>query len=1822
MIFRKIFKRTVAMMATAALVGGVVPAIAAAPDVTDPWDENAAWPDLQSVSKLQPGQSYFTYKEWTGEINSTDINGDPVRQADVVGVNREEHHYSETLPYDSVEAAVKGARDYDLEQSVYYQLLTGKDKEWELTVYKNPTLAEQAGVTDSFYKADFETTPYTGTGKVEKYETANYGCGWQTVTLPASWQTQGFDFPIYSNINIPWKAYGNATGSDTSLVPQAPTVTNPVGFYRTSFDVDGDWLKNGKKVYISFKGVESAMYLYVNGHEVGYTEDSFDAHDFDITPFLNEDGKDNLLAVRVHRWCDGSWIEDQDFLRLGGIFRDVVLYATPALHIRDYKVVTDLDGSFTDADLNMTLNIANNSNKAATTFGVDVKLFDAEGNNLFGQNPLRGDVLSTPSGEERTISLTRHVEKPRLWSDEDPYLYTLVISLYDKESGKHFESIAQQLGFREVTFTMTQVDENYNKITEKYDQIKLNGKPILFRGTNRHDISPYTGRYISHELYETDLKMMKQSNINAVRTSHYPDDNYFYYLCDKYGLLVMAEANMESHSLEGNINNPENSPSDVMARQLEPAYHDRLRANMHARMNRTCVVMWSLGNESGVTPETKMLQRSIQEVVRPLDSTRPVNYERLHGEGGVDVYCDMYAGIDGVAKRGSAADQMPYFPIEYSHAMGNASGYFKEYWDTFRQYDNVQGGFIWDWVDQSLATPLPEVETVYAVKADQSSNGYVGTITGELKTDTATGDQYLDGYVVIPSAGDAEGNIDAALSGHSSFTFEMVVRPTPGTTVTAYNPLMVKGDTQVQLRQYANRFDMITYLGESGQSGSWFQKEFSMDNRWKDGDFHHLVMVYDGTTHQSTLYLDGTALNVSKAITPSATAEIKSSVYDFAINYCTQKDRVGSNDVSVARVYTKALTEQEIAAQQAAYDNDTAYAIPADSEDVLLWMDFRNATVSEQQDKWIWDYYAEQGDELLAGQYLPYGGDWGDVINSGNFVQNGVVSADRTPQPELQEVKYVHQAIWMTANQKQLEHGQISIYNEKNFTDTSAYTFLWELLEDGKVIDSGEFVADVAPGETGRAFLDMALPKELKPDGEYFLNLRATLTKDTEWAKAGHVVATSQVAIAADVTMVDGVDVSTMPALQKQETESELTLSGENFTLTLDKTTGLIGTYTLGDTTLLTQGPTPNYWRAAADGDKIAADWATANRKMTVDSLSVDMGEGNTICRVSVTLNLPNAKDSKQTMVYTIYGSGEVQVHSTMKATTGMGELLKYGAELTLPREFENITWYGAGPEETFIDRRAGAEIGVYSSTVSDEFYPYLDPQVSGNHTDVRYMTVTNADGVGLMVVGKTPLEASATHFKVTDYDNALHPYEMPQTDYTILNVDQISRGIGQESHGPGQLKQYKLPADTDFDYTYTLMPVTADSDAMAMSKAWREVVVEEEEDTTSGYHTSEVARFSEIEATHGPLSSSMQLYADWRNLDGNTPVDLTGYDPEKLVFRVTFELHSTDESVPANQLFTDGWIKLRSPDLVGKEGDSDPTNHEHNFGWNINSTWGLTYGENVFEIPLADALGGQYNTNNSVIYGSNNRRGLMDWTQVQRMICVVNTNLKKAEYADMTASMKITYAAVVDTTFEENLAALKATVAEPADKGDYTEASYSAYQAALDWANEVIGRKRVTAEAVDTALTLIEAAEDELTTDENAVIKGHLRVTATRADEVEPEYLPEDKATALATALTAAKQVLADDATTQAQVDEAKVALEAIANEKPVEPDPVMSGDVDQNGSVTAADALLALQGATNKIQLEGDALKAANVDGKEGVGANDALLILQFATKKISQF
>lgn len=647
-------------------------------------------------TKLQPVKdrsveqtTKFTHKEWTGEKGYVDAYGETVNAADVYRINVQNASSSTThsVPYQSVEKAIEGAVEYKKEASDYVQYLTGESQtDWDLVVVQNQSKAQ-----DSKYK-DFYTKDYV----------VDEGDDWKTkLQLPASWTHYGFDKPIYCNVQMPWQ---NAFDKKVTC-PNAPVNYNPVGLYRKTFDVKDSMLRENGRVYLSFQGVESCYYVYVNGQEVGYSEDSFSPHSFDVTDYLTEDGKDNLLAVEVHKFCDGTWMEGQDMIYDGGIFRDVYLYSTPLIHIQDYNVVTDLDEEYKDADLNLSLEVSNASDTDLSDYAVDVRLFHPDGS-VF----MNGYTIDIPevnkAGSDGTKSVvsaegSHKVYEPKLWSAEQPNLYTMVLTLYNKSTGAYVESVSQQLGFREIEFVSSEVNSNGQRTTKdsEYKPIKINGMPIRLKGTNRHDTDPVYGKYVPLDTARQDIETMKRFNINAVRTSHYSNDEYLYYLCDKYGLYVMAETNVESHDLMN---------KGTQQKHFKKAVMDRTITAFKRLKDRTSVVMWSTGNEnyygSSKTYADGMFYDLIQ-YFKKQDPTRPIHCESSGDQNGVDMASNMYPAIGTV--EGRTKSNMPYVLCEYDHAMGNAVGNIKEYWEAIRSSENMLGGFIWDWVDQSRLADVP-----------------------------------------------------------------------------------------------------------------------------------------------------------------------------------------------------------------------------------------------------------------------------------------------------------------------------------------------------------------------------------------------------------------------------------------------------------------------------------------------------------------------------------------------------------------------------------------------------------------------------------------------------------------------------------------------------------------------------------------------------------------------------------------------------------------------------------------------------------------------------------------------------------------------------------------------------------------------------------------------------------------------------------------------------------------------------------------------------------------------------------------------------------
>jgi beta-galactosidase len=473
---------------------------------------------------------------------------------------------------------------------------------------------------------------------------------WNTLLVPGLWEMNGYGDPIYVNIGYPWKDQAKVTP------PHVPVENNHVGSYRRYFDIPQNW--DGKQVIAHFGSVTSNMYLWVNGKFVGYSEDSKLEAEFNVTPYLVK-GR-NLIAFQVFRWCDGTYLEDQDFFRLSGVGRDCYLYARNKAHIEDIRITPDLENNYKDGRLSVNTVLSKPAAKQKVTYEL-IK---------------DGQVIASKT-QNGSGSAEIYVENPLKWTAETPHLYTLYTTLYDQK-GNVLEVIPQQVGFR--------------KIEIKNSQLLVNGKAILIKGVNRHEMDPFTGYLVSEERMLQDIQKMKELNINAVRTCHYPDNSTWYSLCDKYGLYVVAEANLESHGMGYGEHTLAKNPD------FAKAHLERNQRNVQRNWNHPSVITWSLGNEAGMGANFD----ACYDWIKSVDLSRPVQYEQAKLGKSTDIYCPMYLDYEGCEKYVTNHPDKPLIQCEYAHAMGNSMGGFKEYWDLIRKYPNYQGGFIWDFVDQSF----------------------------------------------------------------------------------------------------------------------------------------------------------------------------------------------------------------------------------------------------------------------------------------------------------------------------------------------------------------------------------------------------------------------------------------------------------------------------------------------------------------------------------------------------------------------------------------------------------------------------------------------------------------------------------------------------------------------------------------------------------------------------------------------------------------------------------------------------------------------------------------------------------------------------------------------------------------------------------------------------------------------------------------------------------------------------------------------------------------------------------------------------------------
>lgn len=591
---------------------------------------------------------------------------------DIFQLNRMEAHTAFT-PYDTVEEALRGERNV----SRRVRSLNGQ---WKFSFAPNPDSRIQ-----DFYLLDYDCSD------------------WKEIAVPGHWQLQGYDYPQYTNITYPWVEQGDLRP------PFAPTAYNPVGSYVRTFEVPKEWA--GEPVFVSFQGVESAFYVWLNGELVGYSEDTFTPAEFDLTPYLREG--ENKLAVEVYRWCDASWLEDQDFWRMSGIFRDVFLYAKPNLHIYDFRVHADLDDEYRDAALSVDVKLLNYELAANGKLFVEATLYDKDGQPVAGTE-MRGEIDLSGKGEGG-VRLASKVDNPLKWSAEEPNLYKLVLKLSDGE-GKLLETAGSKVGFR--------------KFEIKDGLMKINGQRILFKGVNRHEFSCHTGRFVSAEDMLTDVLLMKTHNINAVRTSHYPNHPLWYDLCDEYGLYVIDETNLETHGLWQYAQKELGETLPGSRPEWTDNVLDRCRSMFERDKNHPSILMWSLGNESfGGDNFIKMY-----DYFKEQDSSRIVHYEGVfhwrESEAASDVESQMYTRPAGVEAYAKSNPQKPFILCEYSHAMGNSCGGLHIYWELFDRYPVLQGGFIWDWIDQAIWTKTEDGTEYMAYGGDFGESPHDGNFCG------------------------------------------------------------------------------------------------------------------------------------------------------------------------------------------------------------------------------------------------------------------------------------------------------------------------------------------------------------------------------------------------------------------------------------------------------------------------------------------------------------------------------------------------------------------------------------------------------------------------------------------------------------------------------------------------------------------------------------------------------------------------------------------------------------------------------------------------------------------------------------------------------------------------------------------------------------------------------------------------------------------------------------------------------------------------------------------------------------------------------------
>jgi beta-galactosidase len=1126
------------------------------------------------------------------------------------------------------------------------------------------------------------------------YDTA----AWRSVAVPHTWQADGLDHPIFRNI---------ATEMTPDAPPTVPRDVNPTGAYVRTFDVPQNWTT--RRTFLRFEGVTSAYLVWINGKYVGYDQGGYTPAEFDVTDAVRP-GR-NTIALQVHRWSAGSHLEDYDQWRFAGIFRTTWLYSAPRTRLRDVTVTTP-GGTALKAVVDVT-----GRGGAAGAYTVRGRLYDPQGREVSTAT----GTAQVPADGPASVSLTPAVTGPLPWTDETPNLYTLVVELLDP-AGVLTHVTRQPVGFRRI------------EIRDK--QLQVNGKRILVRGVNHSDVDPDGGRHVPRSRLEQDARLLKQHNVNAIRTAHYPTDPYFYDLADKHGIWIDDEVDVETHHHDG-------CPSNCLAERPEwkDAFMDRFIGMVQRDKNHPSVLMWDTGNEAGLGAA----HYAMAAWAKANEPTRPLYHQPNSPDGDApfaDVWGPRYPSPASLEEKARTTTK-PIIMGEYVHAQGNSLGNLREFWDVARKYPSMQGGFIWDWVDQQLRQPL-------RIVADRSGNAITSWITGlpaqvpGRSGGTALALSGLDDFVEVYR----DPVFDQVSTG---LTLDAVVKPARWT---GDFTIVAKGDHQYALKMKTqNQLEFFVHSG-----GGYRTVQATVPANWYD-TWHRVSGTYDGTTLR--LFIDG-----AQVATSAWTGTIDRSAWPVNIGRNAEwmrenvTTRMAHGAVDDVRIHHRALTAAEL-------------TNPALQPGSVLALDFEGITTK--------------------GTYLSYGA--GEAGNDGMF------TPDRAPQPEATALAAVQAPIRFA-----LTGSTLSVTSERSFAGTGDLRLAWAYEQNGSVLTSGTQALTVAPGATST----VALPAPpANPAGtERFLTVRAILGAATTWASAGHVVAIDQFSVGGD--QVPGVAAPAVNApVVVADTAASVRLTAPSFTYTVDKKSGTLASMVVRGTELLRGGPQLDVWRPPVSND---ADEGRAWRDVGLDRLVPTVtGVTTTGSTVTVrsTVAAPGITDAsfRQEVTYTVTANGDVRVAHRVTPLGRMRDLPmlpRVGLALRLPTAFDTFSWYGRAGE-TYPDRLDGSPIGVQSSTVDGQYVPYEAPQEYGNHEDVRWASLSDGKGSGLLVAGD--LSAGVTPY--SDIDRAQYGFALKRSPGEVtLRADHAVSGVAETFHSV--LPQYRVRADREYAYTLLLRPLSA----------------------------------------------------------------------------------------------------------------------------------------------------------------------------------------------------------------------------------------------------------------------------------------------------------------------------------------------------------------------------------------------------------------------------